>query len=374
MQNSLQAVIQNSTKENIRIFNSRKCFVKTFFQCFIAGILMIAFMNYICDPLQYYRFSANKSLNGNDRWQVAGFIRSFDFNQVVIGTSMTQNFSLEALKNIFHTKPIRLSVAGLSIQEQSIILRSAIKTGKVKSVIWGIDRNYLNYEHGKFDTTFPLEIYRQGLQGHLQYLLNVSTLSSTVKYLSRLAIMDQHDKSDLEYYNAWHRDAHFSREIVLKLFNESLPKIDLNQLKVHLKLDQNAFKNAMAREIKNFQQDILDIIQQHPDIHFYIFYPPYSLAYYKLQFYANSERFDYDAQLRQYMLMELCRLPNVSFHDFEVNTDIVANLDNYKDLTHYSKVISDLIIKSIGNKRSVLKLKDINKNQARYLTQPLQSL
>ncbi len=359
--------------ENVqaRLQPQYKIFVSLYFKILMGGLILVVLMNFCCDPLQYYRHSPDKKLNGNDRWQVAGFIRTYDFEQIVLGTSMTQNFSLEQLKKEMKMKPIRLSVAGSTIQEQSIILRAAIKTGKVKSVIWGIDRGYLKYTKGKVAPTFPKELYEQTYLGHLNYLMNLNTVSSSIKYLSRFK---QKEMSDYEHYNAWYQEAEFSKEIVLKLFNDSIKGFAQNQaldkIKITLNEDEREFYQTMNGQIHNFEQDVFTIIKQNPQIEFHLFFPPYSLAYYKLHYYAATKIFTLDAGLRKYMLLQLSLLPNVYLYDFETNIGIIANLDNYKDLTHYSGEISDLMIHSFSKKQNLWKRENLEKNHQAFISLP----
>jgi hypothetical protein len=256
-------------------------FIRIFFLVFIFGLGSVALINYIFDPLQYYRFSENKPLDDNDRWQVAAFIRNFPFDQVILGSSMTQNFSLDLTKNALDTHPIRLSISGLPIQEQIIVLNTAINTGKVKSVIWGFDRFYLEYEKGQFQSSFPIDLYKQNLKGHLSYLLNMHSLSS-IRSLLTDKIKGRIRNSELESYNSWHDKSVFSKNNVMKLYSETENQeiIPSNQPLSESKIKLEYFKK-LKQKIENFDRDVLSVIAKNPQIQFHIFYPPYSLAYQK---------------------------------------------------------------------------------------------
>lgn len=341
-----------------------KLFLSVFLIVIIFGISAVVGINYFNDPLQYYRYSPYQTLNVNDRWQVAGFIRSFDFDAIILGTSMTQNFSLKLIEKVMHCKPIRLSVAGLSIQEQAIILKASIKTKKVKTVIWGIDRTYLNYEAGKIQRSFPVELYNQPLLGHVNYLINMSTTHVSIKNMIKRPINHQ-EHSDLEHYNSWQENFVFSKNVVLKQYQEAISKISLQKTEAkHTKLQSN------ETQIKNFERDVLQIIIDNPDIRFYVFFPPYSLAHHKMTYQSSKEGHMQEANLRKYMLVRLLNLPNVFLYDFETDLKIIANLDNYKDLTHYSKEINDFMVYSFKNREYIIAKDILEKNHRAFLSLP----
>jgi len=312
------------------------------FTAIFLGIVLA--FNFVVDPYQYYRPNSKHELYWNDRWQVAGFIKSFDYNQVVVGTSMTQNFSLEHLKQLFNTKPIRLSIAGATIQEQSAVLRAAIRTGKVKHVIWGLDQCYLNYELGKYQDSFPLDFYLRNYKGHIKYLLNKDVLNISTLYLKRILFRKPVDnKTQYETYNSWFNGYVFSKDIILKEYYKTLKgqNSSLKSSVQTLSVDEG-IKNLKVpvNIINNLEHDIISIIKTNPDINFIIFFPPYSLAKVKLMDLESQKNY---AKIREYIMVELTKYKNVSFFDFETYLPIVANLDNYKDFNHYSPKVNNLM-------------------------------
>ena len=54
-------------------------------------------------------------------------------------------------------------------------------------------------------------------------------------------------------------------------------------------------------------------------------------------------------KFKEYMFNKLITLENVSLYDFQIAKEITHNLNNYKDLTHYSQNISFWIIDQISN-------------------------
>ena len=75
-------------------------FIKHFFTfvVFILGVIM--FVNYACDPIQYIRRSPGKTLVSNQRLQVAGFVKTFDYNLLVAGNSLTEALPNKVIKEM----------------------------------------------------------------------------------------------------------------------------------------------------------------------------------------------------------------------------------------------------------------------------------
>ncbi len=96
---------------------------------------------------------------------------------------------------------------------------------------------------------------------------------------------------------------------------------------------------------KNFENDVLRIIEQNPTIKFIIYLPPYSLAHQKINF-INQDYFLEDMNFRGYMIKQLIQHKNVEIYDFETIEWIVSDLNNYKDIIHFSREINDFMVKS----------------------------
>ena len=96
---------------------------------------------------------------------------------------------------------------------------------------------------------------------------------------------------------------------------------------------------------KNFEQQLLSHIRNNPQIKFDLFLPPYSIYFWCFQ--KKLGHLDEYCALRNYLAEEIEKLPNAVLHDFQAEWDIVCNLDNYKDITHYSPAINSEILRKI---------------------------
>ncbi len=350
---------------------------KTFITVFLAIILTFCSIIFLIvrtlDPLSYYSYNPHRFHHWNDRYQVAGFIKTFPFETAIIGTSMTQNFSPQQIKNVLNlNNPIKLSIAGATLREQTEVAKATIKTKKPKTIIWGLDYCYLSYKPNEFPDNFPVDMYRDNIFGHFDYIIYAFNLVKDIHILKNLVKSAFSPKLEnyfytIEDYNNWHDIHFFSSERMLKYFIDSFPKkLDENH---RIQKNIDCSKNFSNKK-ENFYKDFLPIIKNNPQIKFYIFFPPYSLIYHKLNNIQNQRARLYDYQLRQIIMSELVSLPNVELFDFETDEKIITDLDNYRDITHYSKYVNDYIVTSFRNGKNRVTKDNLIDYQNKFLNLP----
>lgn len=335
-------------------------FVKRFFILSALLLLSAALLNRAVDPFQLYHYDPDARLWSPasdglaERLQVAGLIRSFPFDEILMGSSMVQNTSLGALKDHFHRRPIRLAMRGSTIAAQSLALESALAKGKVKHVIWGLDQEFFHYdETNRFEHT-PVEAFKNSPKLFLSYLLNLRVLAYSLLTLKD-RILKKAPLVTLENFGHWDHSFEFSKEIVLSVYE--------NRLKSVKKIDGPC---DISLPFQNFQNDVLRLARLYPDVEFSLFFPPYSLAYYKMLYVTDVAGYLAHGEFRRKMMESLVSLPNVKLHDFEIDKKTICNLDNYCDLNHYSREINDRIISLIKTCEFLITEENIEEHCALY--------
>ena len=333
-----------------------KSFTMSYFVGLLLSLFSILVFNWYVDPLQYYRRNLTYPLDENDRWQVAAFIRSFKFDTAIVGTSLTQNFSLRKLKESGLAQyPIRLSISGANLKEQLIVLESALKTDKVKNIIWGLDK-YKFYESDININKFPAILYRPGVIKHLYYLFNSSTI---IQSLRVIRYKQKDSFKELDGYNSWGGDDLINYSKAVKIMYQDRIK------------KNNFFKYTIddLAQNKKYVEKIITLIQFHPNVTFYIFFPPYSIAYHKLEDNSDQNEYMMRVNFRNELMSKLTSHKNVVLYDFETATDIITDFNQYKDLIHYRKKVSSYIISALNsNKYWIRNSDDIARSQKKYIS------
>lgn len=316
-----------------------KLFIKISFITAILLIASVSLFNFIIDPYQQYRIPTlyKTFYGGNQRALNPGLARNHDYNSIIIGSSMTENFliskSSELLKN-----PIKLSISGGSAYEIFLTLKSAFANNKhIDTVLIGFDiyavsGDSTRLRHGA--GSIPLYLYDQNIYNDIFYLANFDYLKDSIKILVSPYTSYKNDpRWNYENMYQWQHQHHdsFGKEKILEQLKDYKPiKIDTS----------NAYSFDTMQ--KSFEHNFLSIIKQYPDINFIFFYPPYSIIAYKR--WEESGTLDDILKFKHYVFQKFSKFGNVKLYDFHSAFEINSNFDNYKDFTHYSQEINNWMI------------------------------
>lgn len=314
-------------------------------------IPLVGIINYIIDPSQQYRVDTfYKVAFSNERFQNAGFSKNFEYESVVLGTSMAENFIInEVEEQLGFKKALKLCIAGGTAKEQSETIKTALSNNpSIKDILWGLDTFAFlgepeTLKFGK--NSFPFYLYDDNILNDYKYLLSIDTLKDSVKTLIK-AYIKQDD--DISYnYNKMFQSQHFDNE---KFTKENIKKEWANRNRIFSKQEIQTLKFNYLK--KNFEMNFLSILKNNPNIKFKIFFPPYSILTYKL-FEEKKVLFD-TLKFKQYLYEILLLLENVELYDFQREETITHNLKNYKDLGHYHQEINTWILKRINNRNHLV--------------------
>ena len=73
------------------------------------------------------------------RRQAAGIINTHEFDSIILGTSMAQNFSSEEASTEFDANFVNLSIGGGYFSEREILLKYALDKKDIKNVIISLE-------------------------------------------------------------------------------------------------------------------------------------------------------------------------------------------------------------------------------------------
>ena len=213
-------------------------------------------------------------------------------------------------------------------------MEKVFEHGGVRNVFFGLDTAMLTSAPDFTQFDIPEYLY-DGIGGNdVNYLLNKNILfGDTVKTLQR-----QENFSFDDMY-VWEKNYTFSEKEVL-YGKQAYVKSRLKTVKEPME------KTALLQTSRaNLEQNILPFIQQNPDTTFYLFVPPYSILFWDME----HRKGETDALL--YMLEDtaeqLLDYPNVKLFYYQNIEEIVTDLNNYKDYSHYSSDVNRYIVRSM---------------------------
>lgn len=321
----------------------------------LFSFLMVGFVsmiNYIIDPFQQYRVNTFYPISydgDKQRYKNGGFAKNFSYDSLILGTSMTENFILnEVEKELHFKKVIKLSLSGGSAKEQSITLETAITNNKnLKNVLWGLDTfifvgevDNLSYGEG----SFPFYLYDSNRFNDYKYLLSIDTLKE-----SYLAISNPYLTSKNKLMYEQNRMYQWQHNFKNSFTQENMENA-WNNREVFLNFEKE--KQTFGYMKHSFDTNFLKIIKNNPQIHFNIFFPPYSILTFKI-FEERNQIIDV-LTFKKYLYSSLLDCKNVSIYDFQTANKITTNLNNYKDLTHYHQKINTWMLQQMKENKYLI--------------------
>lgn len=336
-----------------------KKWVRTTITCTVLLSTLIILFNFTIDPMWFYRSNHDKSIYWSEqRWQMPGLAKNFEYNTVILGTSMTENFVPSKVNHIFPgAKTLKLSLSGSSTHEQSKIAKIAFNN-KIKNVIWGIDYTSLSKDDSVREE-FPMFLYDNNKINDLKYLLNITTIKYSitsliyntspelVKLTSPIIRLNDKPQQDLNNLNYWGDLFTYKKEIVIEDYYK--------KIKEDREKKDELLNNFNVNRLKsNFDNNILPIVKNNPETNFYFYYPPYSILMNKRFYELDPKIIENIIESREYIYSKLSMYQNVRLFDFTTDKEITFNLNNYKDTMHHSPEINEYILRSFQNDQYLL--------------------
>ncbi|NBD23822.1 copper amine oxidase N-terminal domain-containing protein [Paenibacillus glycinis] len=306
-----------------------------------AFALLAALVTYLVDPLQFYHrpFGYKPVFSSEQRYQNPGLALHYDYDTIIIGTSMTENFLPSEVDNALGGRSMKLSIRGSTADEQYKIAKLAIDTGKVKQVIWGLDYFALKTGDQEAAGPFPDYLYDDNRWNDYRYLLNYDVYGQFFKGIAKVLTGGSGSQSLEKLYN-WNDSVRFGKQAVLKDYEKA------QQTEAYFGLNEEPL-DVIKR---NFNDRVLSLAKAHPDVRFIFYYPPYSVLREVVWQRTNAERYRNQLEMDVWMFEQFNALPNAQVYDFQTAGEWTYDLDSYKDMSHHDQDVNTGIIHAIGKR------------------------
>ena len=305
----------------------------------LCGVLSVtAILTVWLDPFFHY----HKPVKGfyyellNERAQNDGIVKQFDYDALITGTSMTQNFKASEMSELFHCNAVKVSFSGATYKEIATLLDAALSSKGLRYVVAGVvdvsatfiqDKDFVHEEFA-----YPY-LYNSNPFDDVKYLFNRDVLVQyTLPMIIRRIQGHPAGITSFDAYSNWDDQV---TVLGLKAMG------DMTEYKNDI--EQSAFTledEEMTRN--NVLQNIVRIAEENPDTTFYLFVPPISVVAWGM-IYNEKNALRY-IEAEGLALSMLAPLENVRLYSFSLDRGIVCNLDHYKDRTHYIGEINSRIL------------------------------
>lgn len=315
--------------------------IRQFFSRIILLLLGVTGIVILLDPFyQYHKpLGSMKAVLTDRDNQCIGSVLNFDYDALILGSSVTENFNNHWFDEGYHCTTIKAIRASGSTADLQYLLNQAYKDHDLKYVFYGLDTMALISDvSASFDNTNSIMyLYTRNIFDDYPYLWNKEVLLEKIPYM--LAYSYLFDYDDGKSYN-WAIYKNFSAQDAMRAYSLAERQLPM--------LPENYFEDLALANLSLVQENI----EAHPETEFIIFFPPYSLLWWDSA-YCNGFTDSY-LYIQSRVIETLLTYDNVELYYFQQDREVVSNLDNYMDMVHYSEQINYRMYQSMVSQSNML--------------------
>lgn len=302
----------------------------------LCALLVTGTINVVVDPLfQYHKpwFGLKPNII-DERYQNAGIAKNFDFKNVIIGNSMTENFLVSDVEKVLNGKTVKLSASGSNVLYWTYLLNILEqKKERPQNILFNLDSGFFDSSDKSMKYNLPIFLYDNNFFNDVEYLFNFAITQKYTFGTLKANISGNVPEYDKAF--VWGYEKEIGKNVVLKEYESSKEE----------RLDSNT-------SIKFYTEGNLLLLSKYfesmPDTQFIFFCSPFSVLYWKDKFDSGLLN-EYKKQFEKtFEFMSQYDNVIVYFWTDEEILNIISNLDNYKDSTHYGMHINKDMLMRIG--------------------------
>jgi hypothetical protein len=334
---------QPAGKESPVVPLDPRCWFRRVLGTLIGTLLGIGLLVYVVDPYQAYRKpTLYKPVYDEAYYSIPGIVRHYEYDSLLVGSSMCQNFQVSDLQKEFGGTWVKLTPLACRPVTARKVMELAFAEKPIRRVLIGLDIFGYGDNANQHWLPLPEYLYDKNPWNDYKYLWNKTVLRAVFDVIKSNVSQRPEYRYKLDADRMWGWDFEDGRR-------EYGYQIVMTEEKARgafytRRLDKT-IQNTMA---ENLKLNLLEVIWQHRNTEFLIFFPPYSvLAWYGVKYQGSDESLSVYLDFKRMALQKLLAEPNVRVFDFQTDREIVTNFDNYKDSTHYSPAINRLLLNRI---------------------------
>ena len=295
-----------------------------------ALLTACAGMVFALDPFEHYRESHLLPLYDQESYNNPGIARSYDYDAVILGTSMVEMSHPSVIDEAFGVRSVKLPMRGSHTAQMGWQLSHVLEKRELSLAILAVDAYSLMGPPDDMEEIVEY-LWNDDPLDDVNYLLNRDVLLVRIPRLLRNVGKPLDTKRDDMYQ--W-VDVVFAEQSVL------------NSVDFHPQQPMQEADSRIERSTENITRHLLANIEAHPKTRFCIYMPPYSVAYWYLMTRGGLSEQQFRSRARVCEL--LLELPNVEIYDYSSRVEWITELDTYFDYSHHSGERSDQIMRAMA--------------------------
>lgn len=312
-------------------------FIISFLILIAGSVLMIDPYFHYHKPLKFLSYCLN---NQEQRYINDGIGRYFEYDSIITGTSMTENFKSTLFDKLFNSNSIKVPFSGGSYKEINDNLKRTLKRKKgIKYVLRGLDYELIIQNSDKINyNNLPTYLYDNNSLNDYKYLFNKVVVIKGLGGVLTYTLLGKNTTTFDEYSN-WNNRAISGKENIL---------INYKRNKKENIKEEKLKKKDIDIINENIEKNVISSVKKYPNTKFIYFITPYSIVYWDQL--KQEGKIEKQIMAEKYMIEKILEYSNVELYSFFNNYEMICDLDNYKDPGHYMGKINDKILYWISKK------------------------
>ena len=301
----------------------------------VLGMLGCALLTFVVDPFEQYRESAILPLYDQESYNNPGIAKNYDYNAVILGTSMVEMSNPSVIDETFGVSSVKLPMRGSHTAQMGWqldhVYRAKEKRGEtLELAILAVDAYSMMGPVDDMEEIYDY-LWNNNVLDDVNYLLNRDVLLVRIPRILKNIGKPTATKRDDMY--KW-TDVVFAAKSVYDA-TEKNPQKPMQDAEYRIE-----------RSTANIENHIGRYVAAHPETKFLVYMPPYSVAYWYLMTREGISEQQFRSRARVCEL--LLGYENVEIYDFSSRIEWITDLDEYFDYSHHSSDISNRIMRAMA--------------------------
>lgn len=343
-----------------------KQYLKIYFILVISTIVIFFSSLYIYDPLQVFHknwFTKELHLNNNMRIQSAGILNNYEYDSLILGSSLFENTSSEEASKLLDGEFINISLSGAGFYERKIFLNYALQKKKIKKVLYSMDPTYVNLS--THHRNYPIEtfdfLYDMNPFNDFKIYFNDRYLKCLLKFSQSNKCIGS--KTSLDMPNSWFKQKRHSiryggiKNWFKMKHNKKMERMirqayDIkNIMRTKKVVTPSSEKLALAK--RYVDENLLLSVSKNPNTEFKLVFPPYSRLQFLVWKYDDVNTYEIYKYILKYLANQTEKYKNMKLYGFE-KLDFIDDLKYYRDFRHFHYTINSAMLTWIRSENGLI--------------------
>lgn len=318
-----------------------------------GSLAMVGINVIIVDPFFHYHKPYTDKyyyILNNQRSQNDGISKHFDYDGLITGTSMVENFKTSEMDALFGTNSIKAPYSGGTYKEINDNLKNALLNNPdLKMIIRGLDmgrflddKDVMRSDLGEY----PVYLYDSNFLNDVKYVFNRDVIFKRV-WPMIAEIGEENFKSGITSFDEYSYWGTFYTYGLKTVCPDGVWEQKPGN-PVHLS-DKECEKILDA-----VHQNITSLTEEYSDVTFYYFFTPHSIVWWKAL--VDNGTVYKQIEAEKIIIEEILKCNNIKLYSFNMQTNIITDLNNFKDRIHYGPWINSLMLKYMKDGKCLLTL------------------